>query len=83
MEGAILVHFTPKGPDLAPSDFYMFGTMKEAVRGRRFSSNKEVIGTVHNWLKTQPKPFFFLTKFKKLVKRWNRCIEVERDYVEK
>jgi hypothetical protein len=33
MEGAILVHFTPKGPDLAPSDFYMFGPMKEALRG--------------------------------------------------
>jgi hypothetical protein len=28
MEGAILVHFTPKGPDLAPSDFHMFGPMR-------------------------------------------------------
>jgi hypothetical protein len=33
--------------------------MKEAVRGRRFSSDEEVIGTVQNWLKTQPKNFFF------------------------
>jgi hypothetical protein len=28
MEGAILVYFTPKGPDLAPSDFHMFGPMR-------------------------------------------------------
>jgi hypothetical protein len=46
MEVAILVHFTPKGPDLAPRDFHMFGPMKEALRGRRFSSDKEVIGAV-------------------------------------
>jgi hypothetical protein len=47
--------------------------VKEAVR-RRFSSDEEIIGAVQNWLKTQPK---------KLVKCWNRCFEVEGDYVEK
>jgi hypothetical protein len=36
----------------------MFGSMKEALRGRRFSSD-EVTGAVQNWLKTQPKTFFF------------------------
>jgi hypothetical protein len=39
--------------------------MKEALRGRRFSSD-EVIGAVQNWLKTQPKNVFFLTKLKSL-----------------
>jgi hypothetical protein len=57
----------------------MFGPMKDALRGRRFSPDEEVIGGVQNWLKTQLKNF----KKKKLVKRWNRCVEVERDYVEK
>jgi hypothetical protein len=57
--------------------------MKEAVRGRRFSSDEEVIGAVQHWLKSQPKTFFFLTELKKLVKCWNRCVEVEGDYVEK
>jgi hypothetical protein len=54
MKGAFLVHFTPKGPDLATSDFHMFGRMKKDLRGRRFSSDEEVIGAVQNWLKTQP-----------------------------
>jgi hypothetical protein len=31
--------------------------MKEALRGRRISSDKEVIGAVKNWLQTQPKNF--------------------------
>jgi hypothetical protein len=35
----------------------MFGSMKEALRGRRLSSDEEVIDAVQNWLKTQPKIF--------------------------
>jgi hypothetical protein len=60
----------------------MFGTVKEALRGRRFSSVEEVIGAVQNLLKTQPKYFFFLTELKKPVKTWSRCFEVEGDYTE-
>jgi hypothetical protein len=56
--------------------------MKEAVRGRRFSSDEEAIGAVQNLLKTQQKKKI-LTESKKHVKRWNRCVEVEGDYVEK
>jgi hypothetical protein len=58
MEGAILVHFIPNGPDFYPSNFHMFGPMKEALRGRRFLSDEEVVGAVQNWLKTQPKNLF-------------------------
>jgi hypothetical protein len=55
MEGVILVHFVPKGPDLGPTNFHMFGPMKEALRGRKFLANEEVIRAVQNWLKMQPK----------------------------
>jgi hypothetical protein len=41
-----------------------FSIFHLAIRGRRFSSDEEVIDTGQNWLKTQPKNFF-LTKFKK------------------
>jgi hypothetical protein len=62
--------------------FHMFGPMKEALRGGRFSSDDEVIGAVQYLLKMQPKKLF-CDGIKKLAKRWNRCVEVERDYVEK
>jgi hypothetical protein len=39
--------------------FHIFGPMKEALTGRRFSSDEEVIGAVQNWLKTQPIKTFF------------------------
>jgi hypothetical protein len=58
--------------------------MKEALRIKIFSSDEEVIGAVQNWLKTQPKNSFLSDGIKKkLVKRWNRCVEVEGGYVEK
>jgi hypothetical protein len=58
----------------------MFGPMKEALRGRRFSSDEKVICAVQNWLKTAKKPFS--DGIKKRVKHWNRRVEVKRDYVE-
>jgi hypothetical protein len=36
MECAILVHFSPKGPDLGPSDFHMFGPMKSSKSKKIF-----------------------------------------------
>jgi hypothetical protein len=38
-----------------PSYFLTFDPMKEAPRGRRFSSDEEVIGAVQSWLKMQKK----------------------------
>jgi hypothetical protein len=43
-----LFHLSPKGPDIAPNDFHMFGPMKEALRGWRFLSDEEVTGAVQN-----------------------------------
>jgi hypothetical protein len=40
------------------------------------------IGTVQIWLKMQPKNFL-LMELKKLVKCWNRCIEVKGVYIDK
>jgi hypothetical protein len=40
------------------------------------------IGAVQNWLKTRPRNVIF-DEIEKFLKRWNRCVEVEGDYVEK
>jgi len=45
-------------PDLAPSDYHLFGPLKEALRGRRFTSDQELKEAVHAWLTAQPKTFF-------------------------
>jgi hypothetical protein len=74
-----LIEHPPYCPYLAPSNFHVFGPVKEALRGRIFSSDEEAIGAVQNWLKMQLLP----PPQKKLVKRWNRCIEVVGNYIEK
>jgi len=40
-------------PDLAPSGYHLFGPLKNALRGRRFSTDKEVREAVHKWLRDQ------------------------------
>jgi len=37
-------------PDLAPSDFSLFPTLKEFLGGRRFNSDEDVKDAVHEWL---------------------------------
>lgn len=41
--------------DSTPSDFYLFGPLKDALRGKRFASNEEVKEAVKKWFWDQPK----------------------------
>jgi histone-lysine N-methyltransferase SETMAR len=43
----------PYSPDLAPSDFLVFGPLKQAMGGKSFRSNEEVQQAVHEWLHSQ------------------------------
>jgi len=69
-------------PDLAPSDFHVFGPLKEAMGGKSFRSDEEVQQAVHEWLHSQPKDFFY-RGIHALPKHWNTCMEHNGDYVEK
>ena len=60
-------------PDLAPSDYHLFGPLKDALTGRRFTSDEGVKKAVHEWLAAQPKTFFSEV-IQKLLERWNKCI---------
>jgi len=55
-------------PNLVPSDFHIFGLLKNA---RRFSCDDDVKAAVHQWLRAQPKTFF-ADGIKKLVGRWGK-----------
>ena len=68
-------------PDLAPSDFHLFGPLKENLRARHFSSDEEVKNAVR-WLKTQPVEFYN-EGICALVKRWEKAVRKTGDYIEK
>jgi len=52
-------------PNLVPSDFHLFGPLKNA---RRFSCDDDVKAAVQQWLRAEPKTFF-ADGIKKLVGR--------------
>jgi hypothetical protein len=48
---------SPDSPDLTPSEFHIFGTLKEAM-GSESIRSRWVQQTVKEWLLSQPKGFF-------------------------
>ena len=71
----------PYSPELAPSDFHLFGPMKEHLRGQKFA-DYEVMVAVQSWLKATLKSFF-LEGIHKLVNRRTKCVAEQGDYVDK
>jgi histone-lysine N-methyltransferase SETMAR len=46
--------------DLAPNDYHVFGLLKEALGGKKFSTDDEIQEAVHRWLRSQRS--FFLAE---------------------
>jgi hypothetical protein len=47
----------PFSPDLAPSDFHVFGPLTGSLSGRQFRDDDEVRSAVHEWLRTRQRFF--------------------------
>ena len=77
----VLLH-SPYSLDLAPSDFHLSGPLKEFLGGQNFSTDDEVKQAVLGWFSRNDK-FFCAEAFQALVKRWDKCINVAGEYVEK
>ena len=77
----ILPH-SPYSPDLAPSEYFLFPNMKTWLGGKRFSSNEKIIAATNEYFEEFDKNYF-LEGIKKLEYRYNKCIQLKGDYVEK
>ena len=72
----------PHSPDLAPSDFHLFGPLKRHLSGLRFDTDEDLITDVKGWLRSLDAKFFNDGMFA-LLHRWQKCIDLNGDYVEK
>ncbi|PNF14079.1 hypothetical protein B7P43_G02148 [Cryptotermes secundus] len=72
----------PYSPDLAPSDFHLFGPMKDGLCGQHFPDNGAVIAAVRKCLASAGADFYGCG-IQALVHRWQKCITNCGDYVEK
>jgi histone-lysine N-methyltransferase SETMAR len=77
----VLPHTPYYSPHLAPSDFHLFGPLKESLRGRKFNLDDDVQLAVHEWHREQPQEFFY-SGIQALVSRWHKCVELQGDYAE-
>jgi histone-lysine N-methyltransferase SETMAR len=78
---SVLPH-PPYSPDLAPSDYHLFGKLKESLRGNQYGSIDDVGYALRAWIKQTPTEFFE-QGIVNLVPRWQKCIAANGDYVEK
>jgi histone-lysine N-methyltransferase SETMAR len=69
-------------PDLAPSDFSLFPKLKLFLAGKRFSSNREATAALEEYFANLTKNNYRDEKMA-LEHRWNKCISLKGDYVEK
>lgn len=77
----ILPH-PPYSPDLAPSDYHLFGKLKDFLRGNHYANVDDVRRDVQAWIKQTPAAFYE-KGIMDLVSRWQKCIASHGDYVEK
>lgn len=79
--GFQLVPHPPYSPDLAPSDYWLFGPLKQHLRGNRYGTIQEIGQVVNRWLRERPDGWF-AAGIQKLTERWQRCVQKRGDYVE-
>lgn len=72
----------PYSPDLAPSDFHLFGPMKDALRGKHYGDDGDVIDAARRWLRHRPVEWYH-AGIQALPLRWRKAVALNGDYVEK
>lgn len=72
----------PYSPDLAPSDYHLFPNLKKHLGGQRFHRNDEVIEAVNSYFEELDESYYS-NGIKKLEHRYDKCITLLGDYVEK
>ena len=64
---------------MVPSDYFLFRYLKKALAETPIQSDTHIQADVSSWLEGQD-PNFYLAS---LPAKWNKCIELKGDYIEK
>jgi histone-lysine N-methyltransferase SETMAR len=70
----------PYSPDMAPSDFHLFTSLKGWLKGKRFSNVQEAENAVQEYFNSKPIEFY-ARAFSKLPDIWEEIIGFDGDYV--
>jgi hypothetical protein len=77
-----ITNYPPHSPDLAPSDFHLFGPMKVHPVGQKCQTDDELKHGVLNWLRSWYETFY-AAGISNLPGQWEECVSVKGEYLEK
>lgn len=69
----------PYSPDLSPSDFHLFPSLKAFMCGEKFQNRNEVEQFVIKWIDSK-NTSFFQKGFDVLPEKWQKCVDVDGNY---
>ena len=69
-------------PDLAPTEFHVFGPLKDTLRGRNFAGEDELNLGVHEGLRLFSRKAYS-TCTQNLTRKWKKCFDNAGDFMEK
>ncbi|UYV80470.1 hypothetical protein LAZ67_19000256 [Cordylochernes scorpioides] len=75
--GFFVLEHPAYSPDLAPSDYFLFGLLKKELKGKRFDSDEDVQKVVQDFFHTLPK-----SAYKEGIYKLPECLESQGDYFE-
>jgi histone-lysine N-methyltransferase SETMAR len=81
LQWSVLLH-PPYSPDLTPSNYHLFSPFKDAIHGKKFVDDEDVISEVKRWLRQRLTEWYH-EGIQALTSRWPKAIDLEGDYVEK
>jgi hypothetical protein len=68
--------------DLAPSDYRLFGPVKDALRGRHFADDNELAQSFRDVLRSRGREFYN-PGIQRLAQNLKKCVENDGNFVEK
>jgi histone-lysine N-methyltransferase SETMAR len=77
-----LLSHPPFSQDLAPCDFYLFPELKNLLAGKKYKTRAALISAVTHYLKHRS-TLWFTAGIQKLPRRWQKCVDVGKEYFEK
>lgn len=78
--GLIRLKKPPYSPDICPCDFWLFGYIKEKLKGNHFTSQEELKNAIIQILNEITKEQL-LSVYQEWIERLNNVIEREGDYL--
>lgn len=74
----VLVH-PPYSPDLAPSDFHLFRSLQNHLRGKEYVSNDQIERDLRQFFESKPRDFF-KRGIHNLPDRWRKVLAADGEY---